>query len=262
PSINMNFTVDDLRRDGFEAVFVAAGAQRSQLIGIPGELEDITGFYYGLRFLRDVRVSKPVAVGRRVAVIGGGNVALDSARTALRLGAKEVNIYYRRSREEMPVTEVEYDEAIVEGIQINFLVSPTRIVSDNWRVTGLQCTRMRLGALDASGRRRPIPIVGSEFFAEADTVIAAVGQAPDLSFLPPDSALERTRLETLAVDSNTLATNVPGIFAGGDFATGPGMVIDAIAAGRRAAIATDKYLKGDTSPVQMYDLKGEEVGEV
>ena len=260
--ITVNFTVDDLLKDGFAAVFVAAGAQRSQVIGIPGELEDISGFYYGLRFLRDVRIGKTVSVGRRVAVIGGGNVALDSARTALRLGADEVNIYYRRSREEMPVTEVEFDEAIAEGIQMNFLVSPTRIVNENWVVTGLQCTQMRLGDLDAGGRRRPMPVAGSEFLAGADTVIAAVGQAPDLSFLPHDSALERTRLERLAVDSNTLATNVPGIFAGGDFATGPGMVIDAIAAGRRAAIAIDKYVKGDVSPVHMYDSKAEQVAEV
>ncbi len=260
--INVNFTVEDLQRDGFEAVFVAAGAQRSQRIGIPGELEDVAGFYYGLRFLRDVRLGRQVRVGRRVAVIGGGNVALDAARTALRLGADEANIFYRRSRDEMPVTEVEYDQAIAEGIQVNFLMSPTRIVSDNWEVTGLQCTQMRLGEPDQSGRRRPIPITGSEFFVETDTVIAAVGQAPDLSFLPVDSALERTRWETLVVDSNTLATNVSGVFAGGDFVTGPGMVIDAIAAGRRAAIAIDKYLKGDTSRVEIYDLKTGVVGEV
>jgi len=260
--INVNFTVEDLRKDGFEAVFIAAGAQRSQRIGVPGELEDIAGFHYGLRFLRDVRLGRQVRVGHRVAVIGGGNVALDTARSALRLGADEASIYYRRSREEMPVTGVEYDQAIAEGIQVNFLISPTRIVSQNWEVTGLQCIRMRLGEPDESGRRRPIPITGSEFFAEADTVIAAVGQAPDLSFLPADSALERTRWETLVVDSNTLATNVPGIFAGGDFVTGPGMVIDAIAAGRRAAIAIDKYLKGDTSRVEMYDLKAEVVGEL
>jgi len=260
--INANFTVEDLRRDGFEAVFIAAGAQRSQRIGIPGELEDIAGFHYGLRFLRDVKLGRQVRVGRRVAIIGGGNVALDAARSALRLGADEANIYYRRSRDEMPITGVEYDQAIAEGIQVNFLVSPTRIVSQNWEVAGLQCIQMRLGEPDESGRRRPIPITGSEFFAETDTVIAAVGQAPDLSFLPADSALERTRWETLVVDSNTLATNVPGIFAGGDFVTGPGMVIDAIAAGRRAAIAIDKYLKGDTSRVEIYDLKAGVVGEL
>jgi NADH-quinone oxidoreductase subunit F len=253
--INVNFTIENIRDNGFEAVFIAAGAQRSQSIGIPGELEDMEGFYYGLRFLRDVKIGKPVKIGRSVAIIGGGNVALDSSRTALRLGADEVSIFYRRSREEMPVTEVEYDEALAEGIQVNFLVSPTRIANDDWKVAGLQCVQMKLGEPDASGRRRPIPIPGSEFFAAADTVIAAVGQAPDLSFLPPDSALERTRWERLAVDANKLATNVPGVFAGGDFVSGPGMVIEAIAAGRRGAIAIDKYLQGDTSRVEMYDLK-------
>ena len=253
--INVNFTVEDLRKDGFAAVFIAAGAQRSQRIGVPGELEDAEGFYYGLRFLRDARLGRQVKVGRRTAVIGGGNVALDAARTALRFGAEEVKIYYRRSREEMPVTEVEYQQAIDEGVEVSFLISPTRIAVDNWQVTGLQCIKMELGEPDESGRRRPVPVTGSEFLAEADTVIAAVGQAPDLSFLPPDSALERTRWETLVVDSNTLATNISGVFAGGDFVTGPGMVIDAIAAGRRAAISIDKYLRADSSRVEMYDLK-------
>jgi NADH-quinone oxidoreductase subunit F len=253
--INVNFTVEDLRRDGFNAVFVAAGAQRSQRVGIPGELEDIDGLYYGLRFLRDVRLGRQASIGPRVAIIGGGNVALDAARTAMRLGADEAGIYYRRSRDEMPATEVEYDEAVAEGVQVNFLVSPTRIVSDNWKVTGLQCIRMELGEPDEGGRRRPAPMAGSEFSVAADTVIAAVGQAPDLSFLPPDSALERTRWETLVVDSNTLATNVAGVFAGGDFVTGPGMVVDAIAAGRRAAMAIDKYLRGDTSRVDVHERK-------
>jgi NADH-quinone oxidoreductase subunit F len=259
--INVNYTVEDLKKDGFAAVFVASGAQRSQQIGIPGELEDVEGLYYGLRFLRDIKIGRQINIGQRVAVIGGGNVALDAARTALRLGADEVNIFYRRSRDEMPVTEVEYDEAIAEGLKINFLVSPTRITNNNWKVTGLQCIRMQLGEMDASGRRRPVPIPDSDFFVETDIVIAAVGQAPDLSFLPPDSALERTRWETLAVDSNTLSTNVTGVFAGGDFVTGPGMVIEAIAAGRRGALAIDKYLRNDTSRVEMYDLKTEVIVE-
>jgi len=256
--VNSNFTVEDIKESGFEAVFIAAGAQRSQQIGIPGELEDVEGFYYGLRFLRDIKVGKPLKVGRRVAVIGGGNVALDAARSALRLGADEVSIFYRRSREEMPVTDAEYEEALEEGIRVDFLVSPTRVVSDNWKVSGLQCIKMKLGEPDTSGRRRPIPITGSEFFAEADTVIAAVGQAPDLSFLPPDSELERTRWERLVVDNNRLATTVPGVFAGGDFVSGPGMVVEAIAAGRRGAIAIDKYLKGDTSRVEIYDLRSKQ----
>jgi NADH-quinone oxidoreductase subunit F len=198
-----------------------------------------------------------VNIGHKVAVIGGGNVALDAARTALRMGADDITIFYRRSRDEMPVTEVEYDETVTEGVKINFLTSPSRIMSDKWKVTGLQCVRMQLGDMDNKGRRRPVAIPGSDFFTEADTVIAAVGQAPDLSFLPAESALERTRWETLAVNNNTLATNVPGVFAGGDFVTGPGMVVHAIAAGRRGALAIDKYLKGDISRVEMYDLKTE-----
>ena len=253
--INANFTVDHLKKQGYAAVFIAAGAQRSQRVGIPGELEDIEGLYYGLRFLRDVRLGRPVKVGKHATIIGGGNVALDAARTSLRLGADEASIFYRRSRDEMPVSDVEYEEAVAEGVKINFLVSPTRINSEDWKVTGLQCTRMKLGESDESGRRRPIPIDGSEFTAPADTVIAAVGQAPDLSFLPPDSALERTRWETLVTDSNTLATNIPGIFAGGDFVTGPDMVVNAIAAGRRGALAIDKYLRGDVSRVEVYDGK-------
>jgi len=253
--VNTNFTIEDIKAEGYEAVFIAAGAQRSQRVGIPGELDDIDGFYYGLKFLRDTKIGREIQVGKRAAIIGGGNVALDSARTALRLGAEEVSIYYRRSREEMPVTGIEYDQAVDEGININFLTTPTRIVSENWKISGLQCSRMSLGAPDESGRRRPIPVPGSEFFAEADTVIAAVGQAPDLSFLPINSELERTRWETLVVDNNTLATNVEGVFAGGDFVTGPGMVIEAIAAGRRACIAIDKYLNKDSSRVEMYDLK-------
>jgi NADH-quinone oxidoreductase subunit F len=253
--INANFTIEHLRKDGFAAVFIAAGAQRSQRLGIPGEVEDIEGLYYGLRFLRDVRLGRTVKVGQRVAIIGGGNVALDAARTALRLGADEAGIYYRRSYDEMPVSEVEYEEAVAEGVKMNFLASPTRITNDNWKVTGIQCTRMELGEPDESGRRRPVPVIGSEFIVAADTVIAAVGQAPDLSFLPPDSALERTRWETLVVDGNTLATNVAGIFAGGDFVTGPDMVVEAIAAGRRGAMAIDKYLRKDTSRVEIYDRK-------
>ena len=260
--INVNYTVDDLKKEGYAAVFIAAGAQRSSQLGIPGEVEGLEGLLYGLRFLVDVKVAKPVSVGGRVGIIGGGNVAMDSARTALRLGAEEVHVYYRRTREEMPVTESEYQEAVEEGIVFHFLVSPTRIVSEGWKIKGIQCIRMRLGETEPSGRRRPVPIDGSEFFVELDTLIPSVGQAPDLSFLPVDSKLERARWGALQVDTNTLATNLPGVFAGGDFVTGPTFVIHAIAAGRRAALAIDKYLKKDTSRVEIRDEKVHVADEV
>jgi NADH-quinone oxidoreductase subunit F len=248
-------SVEDLLKEGFQAVFIAAGAQRSQIIGIPGELEGIDGLHYGLRFLRDVKVGKKVDVGSKVAVIGGGNTALDAARTARRLGAREVQIYYRRALDEMPVSQRELREAMEEGVRIHCLVSPTRIVHENWKVKGIECVRMRQTQADESGRRRPVPIEGSEFFAEADTVIPAVGQAPDLSFLMEDTRLERVRWGALRVNPNTLATNVPGIFAGGDLVTGPTSVIQAIGSGRRAALAIEKYLKGDPTRVEIRDEK-------
>lgn len=255
--VGQQFSLDDIFKEGYQAIFIAAGTQKSQRVGIPGEDEGIEGLFYGLSFLRDVKLGKHHRLGKRVAVIGGGNTALDAARTALRLGAEEVDLYYRRSREEMQVTEVEYNEAIEEGVRINFLVNPTRIVHDGQHVKGLECIRMELGEVDETGRRRPVPRLGTEFFVEADTVIPAVGQAPDLSFLPPDTRLERTKWETLVVNPNNLATNIPGIFAGGDFVTGPTYVIQAIAAGRRGAIAIDKYLRGDQTPVEIIDGRSE-----
>ncbi len=251
--INVNRTLETLKKEGYDAVFLGAGANSSQKMGVPGELEGIEGLQYGLSLLRDIKVGKQVKVGERVAIIGGGNTANDSARACLRLGAKEVNVYYRRTRDEMPVSDHEFQEAVEEGIHFHFLTAPTRIVSENWKVTGLECIRMRLGTADQSGRRRPVPIEGSEFFVPADTVIASVGQAPDLTFLPPDMKLELARWGALKVNANTLCTNVPWIFAGGDFVTGPTTVIQAIAAGRRGAIAIDKYLRSDPSRVDIPD---------
>jgi NADH-quinone oxidoreductase subunit F len=250
--IDPNHSLADLQLEGFQAIFLAAGAPRTQPMGIPGEPESSEGFHYGLQFLRDVRLGRKVEVGSRVAVIGGGNVALDAARTALRLGAAEVRVLYRRSRKEMPVSEEEYEHAREEGIEVEFLVGPTRLLNEDSRTAGLQCVTMALGEPDASGRRRPVALAGTEFVVEADTVIAAVGQAPDLGFLS-DNGLQRTSWGTLGVDPNSLSCTAPGVFAGGDFVTGPGMVIDAIAAGRRAAIAIQKYLSGDGSPVEMFD---------
>ena len=251
--INVNKSLEDLKKEGFEAVFIGAGTHMSQKMGIPGEIDGVDGLCYGLSFLRDIKVGKKIRVGENVAVIGGGNTAMDSARAALRLGAKSVSVYYRRTREEMPVTDNEYNEAVEEGVKFHFLTSPTRIVSENWKVKGLECIRMRLGEADDTGRRRPVPVEESGFFAPADTVIPAVGQAPDLSFLPPDMKLELARWGALKVNDNTLSTNVPWIFAGGDFVTGPTTAIQAIAAGRRGAIAIDKYLQKDATRVEIRD---------
>ncbi len=257
--IDRNRTLEDLKNEGFDAVFISAGANVSQKIGIPGEAEGLEGLYYGLSFLMDVKSGKNVSPGGRAAVIGGGNTAMDSARTCLRLGAKEVDVYYRRSREEMPVAELEYREAVEEGVRFHFLTSPTRIVGENGKVAGLECIRMELGEADDSGRRRPVPIEGSEFSVVADTVIPAIGQAPDLSFLPPDMKLELARWGALKVNPNTLCTNIPWIFAGGDFVTGPTTAVQAIAAGRRGAIAIDKYLRQDPTRVEIPDEKHEVV---
>ena len=245
-----DYSIEDLKAE-YDAVFIAAGAQKSQQIGIPGESEDLEGLYYGLGFLKDVKLDKPVKVGKKAVVIGGGNVAIDTARTAVRMGAEEVRILYRRDREAMPAQDAEVEEALEEGIQISFLVNPTAIESTGGRITGLKCVEMELGERGSDGRRRPIPVEGSEFFVEADTVFAAVGQTPDYSFLPE----ELQPSDGLVEDENWLSTSIPGVFVGGDFMTGPGMVIDAIAAGRRAALAIDRYFMDDPSRVITHDLE-------
>jgi heterodisulfide reductase subunit A len=233
-------TLDGLRRE-YDAVFVSVGAHRERQLRIEGE--DLTGVMPGAVFLRELNLGRPVAAGRRVAVAGGGNVAIDAARSALRMGAEEVTIVYRRSRAEMPASAWEVEDAEEEGIHFHFLASPTRILGEDGKVAGLECIRMELGEPDASGRRRPLPVPGSEFVLPVDTVIPAIGQAPDLGFLA-DGELPVTRWETLAADPETLATGVPGVFAGGDAVSGPATAIKAIAAGKRAAQSIHRSLQG------------------
>jgi NADPH-dependent glutamate synthase beta subunit-like oxidoreductase len=183
-------------------------------------------------------------VGRRVAVVGGGNVAIDAARTALRLGAEEVMILYRRTRDEMPANAEEIEEAEHEKVKFHYLVAPTRILTQNGKVVGIECQRMQLGDFDASGRRRPIPVKGSEFSIEVDGVISAIGYVPDLSCLPLNDGFKATRAGTLAVDPVTMATPVAGVFAGGDVVSGASTVVEAMAGGYRAAVSIDRYLRG------------------
>ena len=239
--IKTNTRVDSpesLLKQGYSAVFLAIGAHQCIRMGVEGE--DSPGVKGCVPFLREVNLGEKVKVGDRVAVIGGGNAAIDSARTSLRLGAKEAIILYRRTQAEMPASPEEIEGAIEEGVKIHFLAAPSRVTSQDGRVN-LECIRMKLGAVDATGRRRPEPIAGSEFTMDFDTIIAAIGQRPDV---PASFELPTGRGNTLQVDRDTLATSKEGIFAGGDAVTGAATVIQAIAAGRQVATSIDKYLGG------------------
>ncbi len=235
--------IKDLQAQGYQAIFLAVGAYRNNPMGVEGE--DMPGVTPAIDFLRDVNLGKPAQVGKRVVVVGGGNVAIDAARTALRLGVADVLIVYRRSRQEMPAAEEEVEEAEEEGVRIQFLAAPTRVIAKNGKVTGMECLRMELSDPDESGRRKPVPIKGSEFAVEADTILPAIGQSPDLAFLSADSGVESTSRGTVKVNGLTLETTMPGVFAGGDAVSGPATVIEAIAAGKEAAISIDRYLRGE-----------------
>ena len=231
-------SVDRLFKKGYDAVFLALGAHRGMTLGIKGE--DHPDVIDGAAFLKNVNSGIQVDPGESVAVIGGGNTAIDSARTALRLGAKKVHIVYRRGRTEMPASDDEIEAAIQEGVAMTFLAAPVRIGKRNNKIN-VTCIRMKLGKMDESGRRRPVPVEGSEFSAVYDRIIVAIGQTPDI---PDAFGIETNADNTLQVDRNTLAAVRQGVWAGGDAVTGPATVIEAIAAGRKAAAAIDRYLGG------------------
>jgi NADPH-dependent glutamate synthase beta subunit-like oxidoreductase len=237
--IGKDLDFNDLWKEGFKAVFVGAGANKSQELKIDGR--DLKGVIHATEFLWEGNCGGEVEVGKSVVVIGGGNVAMDAARSALRLGAGEVTVLYRRSREEMPAIPWEIKEAEGEGVKIEFLVSPKKFLEDNGKVSAVECLRVQLGEPDESGRRRPNPIEGSEFVHKADMVILAVGEAPDLEFLPRE--IELNEDGTVWVNPLTMETSVEGIFAGGDAVTGPATVIEAVCAGKRAAKTIGSYLK-------------------
>ncbi len=230
--------VDKLFADGYDAVFLAPGAHDGMALGVEGD--KLPGVFDGASFLRDANLGEKVNVGDKVAVIGGGNVAIDSARVALRLGAKEVRIIYRRTRAEMPAAEEEIEAALEEGIKLDFLTSHLKVEQKNGHLS-LLCNRNALGEPDASGRRRPVAIKGSEFEVGLDTVIGAIGQRPDI---PKGFGVETGRGNTIKYHLASGATTRAGVWAGGDAASGPDSVIRAIAAGRVAAQSIDKYLGG------------------
>jgi NADPH-dependent glutamate synthase beta subunit-like oxidoreductase len=240
--IGTDISLDDLFTQGYEAVFIGVGCHLGQSARMDDE--DTEGVYSGVDYLRELNLGNEVRVEDRIAIIGGGNVAMDAARSSLRLGAKEVSVLYRRTRAEMPAADEEIEAAIEEGIKFEYLVAPQGVVKKDNKVAGIRCLRMELGEPDDSGRRRPVPIEGSEFEIELDMILPAIGQKADLSFLSDDNGIDQTRWGTIVTDPATGATSREGVFSGGDCVTGPWIAIGAIADGKRSAVAIDNYLKG------------------
>jgi formate dehydrogenase beta subunit len=245
-----DFDLESLKADGFDAVFMAIGAWSSRRMGIEGE--DLEGVWDGIHFLELFHLGDLPKIGKRVVVVGGGNTAIDAARSALRLGAEKVTLMYRRSREEMPANDLEVNAAEDEGIEMFFLAAPTKAIGDNGKVKAVEYLKMQLGEPDASGRRRPEPIPGSETMMEADTIIAAIGQFPTIDFVEEHKEtgkLKITRWNSIAADEDTLQTDLPYVFTGGDCFTGPSIAVEAIGAGRFAARSIHYYLTQGEIPL-------------
>ncbi|RTZ98181.1 MAG: dihydropyrimidine dehydrogenase subunit A [Deltaproteobacteria bacterium] len=231
--------------DSCDAVFIGVGAQGSSSMRVKGEDEGYKGFIPGVQYLLDINEGRdPYPDGKRVVVIGGGNVAIDCVRCSFRIGKEDVNLVYRRTRNEMPADEVEIIDAEEEGVQFHFLTTPVRIVEENGVVTGLECIRMELGEPDRSGRRRPVPVEGSEFIFDCDTVVPAIGQRTDMSLLEGVDGIETTAWGTIVVDEVTKQTTHEKVFSAGDCETGPGALITACAGGKRAAQSIDSLING------------------
>ncbi len=241
--LGRDFTIPALRERGYDAIFLAIGAANGSRLGLPGD--DALGVIDAMAFLKAFNLTGKAAVGDNVAVIGGGNAAIDAARTAKRLGAKKVTVVYRRRRNEMPAWDEEIEDMLHEGIELETLVAPVGLVIENGRVTGIECQRMELANYDKSGRRRPVPIKGAIFTMPADQVIAAIGQSVDTKAFADDVRLDLNKDGTVKVDPITGRTSAEWLFAGGDTATGPASVVEAIAAGERAAVGIDVLLSGD-----------------
>ncbi|MCX5749359.1 MAG: FAD-dependent oxidoreductase, partial [Candidatus Saganbacteria bacterium] len=246
------FSIEELFRQGFKAVFIGAGAGLPQFLKIPGE--NLMGVYSANEYLTRINLMKaylfpeyltPVKVGKKVAVIGAGNVAMDAARVSLRLGASEVTIVYRRSRTEMPAREEEIIRAEEEGVIFKLLTAPVSIISDGssgW-AKQMECLKMELGEPDDSGRRRPVPVKGSEFKIDVDTVVIAIGQSPNPLLTNSTPDLKKEKWGGIITDPETGQTSIKGVFAGGDIVTGAATVISAMGAGKKAAAAIDNHIK-------------------
>ncbi|MEA1964090.1 MAG: NADPH-dependent glutamate synthase [Candidatus Aerophobetes bacterium] len=248
--VGKSITIEELFKEGFQAIFIGTGAGLPMFLGVPGE--NLNGIYSANEFLTRVNLGKaylfpeydtPVNIGEKVAVIGAGNVSMDSARSALRLGVKESSIVYRRSEVEMPARKEEIENAREEGVVFHLLTNPLEFIGDeNGWVKKMKCIRNRLGEPDESGRRRPVPIPGSEFIMDIDTVVIAIGQSPNPLIPQSLPGLKLGRRGNIQVDEETGKTDIEGIFAGGDIASGAATVIAAMGAGKSAAHAIDKYI--------------------
>ena len=238
--IGKDVTLDEIMEQ-FDAVFIGVGAHKGMKLQIKGE--EMEGVVDGVDFLREVNAGKKWPAKGKVIVIGGGNVAMDAARVSWREGFEEVYVVYRRTKKEMPASPWEIDAAEHEGVKFQYLVAPVEVVGDNGRMKGLKCLRMQLGEPDAGGRRRPVPIEGSEFVIEAETLIPAIGQRPDLEFVTDSSGLQPTRWNTFNVDKENYMTSVPGVFSAGDVETGPDIAIRACAGGKKAAEGIVSYIE-------------------
>ena len=238
--IGRDISFDKILKD-YNAIFIATGAHKSKKLEIPGEnIEDVIS---ATEFLKNVNLGKPVNIGKSIGVIGGGNSAVDAARSAARIdGCEHVTLIYRRTIKEMPAFEEEVKALLEEGIDIKFLTAPLKVISENGRLKGVECIRMELGEMDESGRRRPVAVKDSEFIIPLDTLIAAIGEYPDLSFVSEKNKVATTGWGTVSVDTETYQTNIKGVFAGGDVVSGPATAIEAMAAGKIAAEMIDKYL--------------------
>ncbi|MFC2157584.1 FAD-dependent oxidoreductase, partial [Acidobacteriota bacterium] len=248
-TVGKDISLEKLKED-YKAVFVATGAHKGLKMKIPGE--ETAGVLDAVEFLRDFNLGRDVQVGDKVIVVGGGNSAIDAARVAKRLG-KETRIFYRRTKAEMPAIPIEIEEAISEEIDIQYLVTPTKVISKNGKISSIECIKMRLGEMDESGRRRPVPVEGSEFRVDVDSLILAISQEPDVSFLGDGNGMKLSRWNTIEVDPDTLATNIEGVFAGGDVVSGPNSVTGAMAHGKTAARMIHKNISGEKLEAE-YDV--------
>ncbi|MBU0728362.1 MAG: NAD(P)-dependent oxidoreductase, partial [Proteobacteria bacterium] len=240
-TIGKDITLEQLKDNGFEAVFIGVGAHASRKLGVEGE--DLPGVIHGVDYLRRVNLGENLNLGRNVVVVGGGNVAIDCARTALRTGSDKVFILYRRSKQEMPASMAEIHHLEEEGVKIEMLAAPVKIHGDNGKLTKIECIRMELGECDASGRCRPVPVGGSNFMIEADAIIPAISQDVD-DTASTGTDFEMSRWGTYEVDEITMQTSVPGIFAGGDGVLGPQTAAKAVYQGNEAAESIIRFLEG------------------